>query len=92
MSMPEIIRQYLRTFELRQDLENMRSISMARKLPRWFPLRERLVQRSTTKMLRRSKYRETENSISTVLRASEPAEIVYASADTSLESKTGTEG
>jgi hypothetical protein len=45
MSMPEIIREYLRTFELRQGIEAMRSISRLRKLPRWFPMRDRLVKR-----------------------------------------------
>jgi glycosyltransferase involved in cell wall biosynthesis len=47
MSMPEIIREYLRTFELRQGLDAMRSISRLRKLPRWFPMRDRLVKRKT---------------------------------------------
>jgi glycosyltransferase involved in cell wall biosynthesis len=55
MSMPEIIRQYLRTFELRKELEDMRSLSLARRLPRWLPLRDVLVRRSTRKLLRRAK-------------------------------------
>ena len=54
MSMPEIIRQYLRSFELRQELEDMRSLSLLRKLPRWFPLRETLVRKKTRKMFLRS--------------------------------------
>jgi glycosyltransferase involved in cell wall biosynthesis len=54
MSMPEIIRQYLRSFELRQELEDMRSLSLLRKLPRWFPLRETLVRNKTRKMFLRS--------------------------------------
>ena len=52
MSMPEIIREYLRTFELRQGIEAMRSIARLRRLPRWFPLRERLVQRKARSLLR----------------------------------------
>jgi glycosyltransferase involved in cell wall biosynthesis len=54
MSMPEIIRQYLRSFELRQELEDMRSLSLLRKLPRWFPLRDNLVRKKTRKMFLRS--------------------------------------
>jgi glycosyltransferase involved in cell wall biosynthesis len=54
MSMPEIIRQYLRSFELRQELEDMRSLSLLRKLPRWFPLRETLVRKKTREMFLRS--------------------------------------
>ena len=54
MSMPEIIRQYLRSFELRRDLEDMRSLSLLRKLPRWFPLRDNLVRKKTRKMFLRS--------------------------------------
>ena len=53
MSMPEIIREYLRTFELRKQIEDLRSVSMARRLPRWLPMRDALVRRSTRKMLRR---------------------------------------
>src|SRR5436190_24107233 len=53
MSMPEIIREYLRTFELRRDLENMRSLSLARKLPRWLPMRDALVRRRTRKVFGR---------------------------------------
>jgi len=53
MSMPEIIREYLRTFELRKEIEDLRALSMARRLPRWLPLRDALVRRSTRKILRR---------------------------------------
>ena len=53
MSMPEIIREYLRTFELRKQIEDLRSVSVARRLPRWLPMRDALVRRSTRKMLRR---------------------------------------
>jgi len=54
MSMPEIIRQYLRTFELRQEIDVMVSISALRKLPRWFPLRGMLIRRRTRKLLLRN--------------------------------------
>ena len=54
MSMPEIIRQYLQTFELRRELDTMRSLSSLRKVPRWFPLREVLVRRRTQQILARS--------------------------------------
>ena len=54
MSMPEIIRQYLQTFELRRELDTMRSLSSLRKLPRWFPLREALVRRRAQRILSRS--------------------------------------
>jgi len=53
MSMPEIIRQYLQTFELRKELQDMRSLSIVRKLPRWLPMRDMLVRRSTRKVFRR---------------------------------------
>jgi glycosyltransferase involved in cell wall biosynthesis len=53
MSMPEIIRQYLHTFELRKELADMRSLSLVRKLPRWLPMRDVLVRRSTRKIFRR---------------------------------------
>src|SRR5205814_5417111 len=51
MSMPEIIREYLRTFELRKELGDMRSLSLVRRLPRWLPMRDALVRRSTRKLL-----------------------------------------
>ncbi|MBO0912478.1 MAG: glycosyltransferase, partial [Acidobacteria bacterium] len=51
MSMPKIIRQYLRTFELRQELEEMRSLSTLRKLPHWMPMRNLLLRRKARKML-----------------------------------------
>lgn len=52
MSMPEIIRQYLRTFELRKELDDMRSLSLMRRLPRWLPMRGALVRRSARKVFR----------------------------------------
>lgn len=54
MSMPEIIRQYLQTFELRRELDLVQSLSSLRKLPRWLPLREMLVRRRTQQILSRS--------------------------------------
>jgi glycosyltransferase involved in cell wall biosynthesis len=54
MSMPEIIRQYLKTFELRQELEQMRAVTSLRKLPHWIPLRDTLVRRKARKVLMRS--------------------------------------
>jgi hypothetical protein len=53
MSMPEIIRQYLQTFELRKELQDMRSLSLVRNLPRWLPMRDMLVRRSTRRVFRR---------------------------------------
>lgn len=50
MSMPEIIRQYLRTFELRRELEQVRALSSLRKLPHWVPMRDALVRRKTRKL------------------------------------------
>ena len=93
MSMPEIIREYLRTFELRQGIEAMRSISRLRKLPRWFPLRDTLVKRKTRVLMRATL---TDTALSpAVLTSSEPAEVVYMS-DASQRpipsAKTGTDG
>lgn len=92
MSMPEIIRQYLRTFELRQDLETMRSLTLLRKLPRWFPMRNALLRRKTRKL------------VSPLVEAARPsppesldsarAEIVYVSStlpDPVPEQRTGTD-
>ncbi len=93
MSMPEIIREYLRTFELRQGIDAMRSISRLRRLPRWFPLREKLVERQTRALLR-STLRETIPS-SSVLSPSESAEMVYMTNAAPAEApvgKTGTHG
>lgn len=92
MSMPEIIRQYLRTFELRQDLETMRSLSWIRKLPRWFPLRDTLLRRKTRKLATRAEAQSYAYSSM----ASEPrAEVVYMSETIPAEiqpQKTGTDG
>lgn len=92
MSMPEIIREYLRTFELRQGIEAMRSISRLRKLPRWFPFRETLVRRKA-RLIMRTSLRDVGLSPAT-LSSPEPAEVVYMSDRSQREvpvSKTGTD-
>jgi glycosyltransferase involved in cell wall biosynthesis len=50
MSMPEIIRQYVQTFELRRELEDMRLLSSLRRLPHWLPMREALIRRRSRKL------------------------------------------
>jgi glycosyltransferase involved in cell wall biosynthesis len=39
MTMPRVIRDYLRSFDLAERVETLRSISRVRRLPRWMPLR-----------------------------------------------------
>jgi glycosyltransferase involved in cell wall biosynthesis len=53
MSMPEIIRQYLRTFNLQQQLGVLAAVSRLRKLPRWLPLRPRLARLAARRFLGR---------------------------------------
>src|SRR5437660_1281578 len=53
MSMPEIIRQYLRTFNLQQQLGLLASVSRLRRLPRWLPLRPRLARLAARRVLGR---------------------------------------
>ena len=53
MSMPEVIRQYVRTFDLQHQLGLLASVSRLRKLPRWFPLRSRLLKSAARKRLAR---------------------------------------
>jgi glycosyltransferase involved in cell wall biosynthesis len=53
MSMPEIIRQYLRTFNLQQQLGLLASVSKLRRLPRWLPLRPRLARMAARRFLGR---------------------------------------
>jgi glycosyltransferase involved in cell wall biosynthesis len=92
MSMPEIIRQYLRTFELRQDLETMRSLSWLRKLPRWFPLRQRLMQKKARRLATCANAGPYTYSGFT---SEERAEVVYMSEAIPAEvqpQKTGTDG
>ncbi len=50
MSMPEIIRQYLRTFDLQRQIGSLASISRARRIPRWVPLRSWVGGRATRKL------------------------------------------
>lgn len=54
MSMPEIILQYLRTFDLRQSLQYLNSASRLRKIPRWLPMRDLLIRMTGRKFLSRS--------------------------------------
>jgi glycosyltransferase involved in cell wall biosynthesis len=92
MSMPAIIREYLRTFELRQGIEDLRAISMLRKLPRWFPLRETLVRRRTSKIFRRKI--DPSPALSTT-HVQDGAEVVYFANAASAEApaaRTGTDG
>lgn len=89
MSMPEIIRQYLRTFELRQDLDTMRSITKLRRLPHWFPLRDTLIRRRTARIVARSAKRDGS------FAGESRAEVVYLSTPVAAEvqvQKTGTDG
>ena len=53
MSMPEIIRQYLRTFDLQKCLEALTSVARLRKMPRWVPFRPLLVRMAGRRMLKR---------------------------------------
>lgn len=59
MSMPEIILQYLRTFDLRQKIEQLTSASRLRKIPRWLPMRDLIIRLTGRKFLRRSASRAT---------------------------------
>jgi len=53
MSMPEIIRQYLRSFDLQQCLGRLTSVSRLRRMPRWVPFRPFLVRMAGRRMLKR---------------------------------------
>jgi glycosyltransferase involved in cell wall biosynthesis len=50
MSMPEIMREYLRTFQLQRNLDGLASMSKLRRLPRWLPLRSILMERAVRKL------------------------------------------
>jgi glycosyltransferase involved in cell wall biosynthesis len=94
MSMPEIIRQYLRTFELRRDLEEMRSLSSLRRIPRWMPMRNLLVRRNARKMLLRSEAKNGSLAVAAAASGSESAEVVYMATpapDGRKQRPTGTE-
>jgi len=54
MSMPEIIRQYVRTFDLQNRIGVLRTISRVRKLPRWLPMRSWVARRAVRKASRRA--------------------------------------
>jgi glycosyltransferase involved in cell wall biosynthesis len=51
MSMPEVIRQYLRTFDLQRHMDLLLSVARVRRLPRWFPLRKRMMRAATRRRL-----------------------------------------
>ena len=52
MSMPEIMREYLRSFQLQRNLDSLTSVSKLRRLPRWFPFRSFLMNRAVRKLAR----------------------------------------
>ena len=95
MSMPEIIRQYLRTFELRQELDEMRSLSSLRKIPRWMPMRNLLVRRNARKTLLRLEANREPASVAATAGGSESGQVVYLAAPVPVGAqprhKTGTE-
>ena len=94
MSMPEIIRQYLRTFELRRELEQMRSISSLRKIPRWMPMRNLLVRRNARKALLRLEATQGDESASATATAGGGSEVLYMASTAPGENNhrpTGTE-
>jgi len=93
MSMPEIIRQYLRTFELRRELEQMRSISSLRKIPRWMPMRDLLVRRNARKALLRLETAQSDEAASVAAAAGVGSEVVYMATTAPAEKHrpTGTE-
>jgi len=93
MSMPEIIRQYLRTFELRRELEQMRSISSLRKIPRWMPMRDLLVRRTARKALLRLEAAASDESASAAVVAGGGSEVLYMARAAPAEKHrpTGTE-
>ena len=90
MSMPEIIRQYLRTFELRQELGSLRSLSKVRRLPRWLPLRNAYLRRQA----RRIMPPEESTPLDSASRSASRAEVVYLRSSNHEDSEvppTGTE-
>jgi glycosyltransferase involved in cell wall biosynthesis len=54
MSMPEVIRQYIQTFQLQRHLGLLTRISRLRRLPRWFPMRPRLVRVAAPRLFQNS--------------------------------------
>jgi glycosyltransferase involved in cell wall biosynthesis len=95
MSMPEIIREYLRTFELRQELSSMQSLSAARRLPQWMPFRNALIRRRTKKMIQREEVIRSAESVPVRAESASTAEVVYIadaiSDGTAARTKTGTD-
>jgi glycosyltransferase involved in cell wall biosynthesis len=94
MSMPEIIREYLRTFELRQGIGAMRSMSRLRKLPRWFPFREKLLRRKAIQMTNGASVQTPPDHSRPVQHEMDGAEVVYMANAGSVDahrSKTGTD-
>jgi glycosyltransferase involved in cell wall biosynthesis len=93
MSMPEIIRQYLRTFELRCELEQVRKLSSLRKLPHWMPMRDLFVRRKARKVLLRTEAFQTANASAVGASDGGPARVVCiaAPAESKRRPKTGTE-
>lgn len=91
MSMPEIIRQYLRTFELRQEINDMVSLSALRKWPRWFPMREMLIRRKARKLLLRTS--ALQPSSAPAGNRSGRADVVYLSGDSNAakQARMGTD-
>jgi len=51
-SMPEIVRQYVRTFDRQHELGMLKSLARIRNLPRWLPLRSWYAQRATRRLRR----------------------------------------
>ncbi|HKW19106.1 MAG TPA: glycosyltransferase [Terriglobales bacterium] len=93
MSMPEIIRQYLRTFELRRELEQVRALSSLRRLPHWIPMRDLLVRRRARKILRKEASQASQASAAAA--GGDNARVVCIAAPAQAENKehyrTGTE-
>lgn len=50
MSMPEIMRQYLRGFHLHRGLHDLAAVSRLRRVPQWLPFRDRFVQTAGKKV------------------------------------------
>jgi glycosyltransferase involved in cell wall biosynthesis len=79
MSMPQIIRQYIYTFDLQQRLSGLQSASRLRRLPRWLPLRSWLGRRVVPKNLQRSlELAAANSSLSSRHWPSEPRETLPA--------------
>jgi glycosyltransferase involved in cell wall biosynthesis len=96
MSMPEIIRQYLRTFELRRELDQVRALSFLRKLPHWMPMRDVFVRRRARKILLRNEAFRTANASAAAAAGSGDGHRVVCiaapvPAGTEERSRTGTE-